>query len=292
MRALKTATLLVALAGLVAAAIVVAPVVYGQTILRSDDAGQARVQLIGRGSHIGVSIRDVDPADVTREKLPAATGAVVAEVMSDGPAARAGVRAGDVVVEFDGERVRSARQLSRLVEETAEGRTVKAVLMRGGERIEVELTPEVSRGYHLLGGDASRALERLGRFNFDMPALRRFDLDIPEFEFDMRVRARQLGVGVQQLTPQLEEYFGVTGGVLVTSVTEGTPAAAAGLKAGDVITAVDGTTIDSSSDLRRSLQRLDAGAEFSLSIVRDRKTMTIKGKLDAPRSPRRTVRVR
>jgi serine protease Do len=97
---------------------------------------------------------------------------------------------------------------------------------------------------------------------------------------------------VQQLTPQLEEYFGVTGGVLVTSVTEGTPAAAAGLKAGDVITAVDGTTIDSSSDLRRSLQRLDAGAEFSLSIVRDRKTMTIKGKLDAPRSPRRTVRVR
>jgi S1-C subfamily serine protease len=292
MRALKLAGVLVALLGLTAVAIVVAPFVYAQAVVHTREPGLARVQVIGRGVQIGVSIRDVDQADVTREKLPASTGAVVTEVLSDSPAARAGVRAGDVFVEFDGERVRSARQLTRLVEETVEGRTVKAVLMRGGQRIDLELTPEAARPYQLFGGDTSRALERLGRFNLDVP-LRRFDfdLDIPEFQFDLRLRAGRLGAGVQQLTPQLAEYFGAKTGVLVTSVTEGSAAAAAGLKAGDVITAVDGTTIDNPSELRRSLQRLEPGAAFSLSILRDRKEMTLKGKLDEPRSSlRRTIK--
>ena len=74
------------------------------------------------GSHIGVSIHDVEETETKAEAL--AEGAVVGEVREQSPASRAGLEPGDVVVEFDGEHVRSALQLSRLVQETPAGRSV------------------------------------------------------------------------------------------------------------------------------------------------------------------------
>ena len=85
--------------------------------------------LDGRGSRLGVSIRDVNEDDV---KAGRTTGVVIEDVNDDSPAAKGGFKAGDVVTSFDGERVRSARQFSRLVEETPSGRSVKAQVMRGG----------------------------------------------------------------------------------------------------------------------------------------------------------------
>ena len=78
--------------------------------------------------------------------------------------------------------------------------------------------------------------------------------------------------------------------MLVTSVKDDSPAAHAGLKAGDVITSIDGATVDSPADLRRRTQRLSAGDEFTLGVVRDKKPMTLKGKLDQPRARRYTAR--
>ena len=76
----------------------------------------------GSGSQIGVSIRDVEDDDAKAAKLPAPGGVVIEEVSEDSPAARAGMKKGDIVVEFDGERVRGVRQFTRLVQETT-GRT-------------------------------------------------------------------------------------------------------------------------------------------------------------------------
>ena len=79
-------------------------------------------------------------------------------------------------------------------------------------------------------------------------------------------------------------------GVLVKSVNESSAAAKAGLKAGDVITSFDGGTINTSADLRRRSERLEAGDEFTLGVVRDRKPLSLKGKLEAlSRKPVRTV---
>jgi S1-C subfamily serine protease len=103
-----------------AIAVVAAPEVRGQ-VLRERPAVHFRTLLHG-GSAIGVELRDVDEADVRREQLPALSGAVVVEVAGSSPAADAGFRAGDVVVTFDQERVRSARHLSRLIDETPAGR--------------------------------------------------------------------------------------------------------------------------------------------------------------------------
>jgi S1-C subfamily serine protease len=114
------------------------------------------------------------------------------------------------------------------------------------------------------------------------------------FAFDGPVVAKmfggRLGVTVTALSPQLAEYFGTKEGVLVTTVNEASAAAKAGVKAGDVITAIDGEAVDDTATLSRRAQRLVSGDEFALTIVRDRKTMTVKGKVEAaPKAVTRTV---
>ena len=91
--------------------------------------------LDGRGSQLGVMVSDVDATATTG-------GVQIDEVNDDSPAEKAGIKSGDVIVEYDGERVRSARQFTRLVQETPEGRTVKIGLLRDGKRQTVDATPE------------------------------------------------------------------------------------------------------------------------------------------------------
>ena len=108
---------------------------------------QRHVQILGgRDVQIGVAIRDLE-GDQARTM----SGAVVSDVREDSPAAKAGIKDGDVIVEFDGERVRSARHLSRIVGETAPGRPVKAVVEREGRRVDLQVTPEA--GMALSDGD-------------------------------------------------------------------------------------------------------------------------------------------
>lgn len=100
----------------------------------------------------------------------------------------------------------------------------------------------------------------------------------------------RLGISIEDLSPQLAEYFGTKEGVLVSSVEADSAAAKAGVKAGDVITTVNGNTVDSSSELRRRLSSADSGEEFTLGIMRDKHAMTLKGKFENPPDRRRTTR--
>ncbi|MGE5243718.1 MAG: S1C family serine protease [Betaproteobacteria bacterium] len=111
-------------------------------------------------------------------------------------------------------------------------------------------------------GDLSRYADRLPPMAFD-------------FDFDPAQGPRwRLGITVSELGEQLAAYFGARdGGVLVAAVREGSPAARAGLTAGDVITSVDGTPVRSRSELVRGLRDGDA---VTLGIVRDRKATTVK----------------
>jgi hypothetical protein len=106
----------------------VAPRAEGQAkIAAVRQAKPAIVQVLaGTGSWIGVSVRDVVADDVSKMKLPGPEGVVVEEVTRESPAETAGLKAGDVIVEFDGDRVRSTRQFTRLVQETPSGRKVQA----------------------------------------------------------------------------------------------------------------------------------------------------------------------
>jgi serine protease Do len=276
----------------------VATAVLGGTalaaLLATDVAGQVRVRtprarafdLMVGGSHIGIAVRDMDDADAKREKATQ-SGVVIDEVYTDSPAARAGLKAGDVVVEFDGERVRSARQFSRLVAETPDGRSVKLGAIRDGQKMTLDITPEAGPGMTewKFGGD----LSSLSDLEYDIRGMLP-KIATPEIEVRSFARTRRLGVQIDTLTPQLATYFGAKRGALVTSVEEGSAAEKAGLRAGDVITAIDGRTIEDTEDIQRALRGTGDGAEVTIDILRDRKPQTFKAKVEAPTGARKMRR--
>jgi len=280
----------------------------GQTVWVGDDArpgDEAMVRrlaiLDGRGVELGVSIQDLDA-----KQQATASGALVQEVREGSPGAKAGMKKGDIITDFDGEHVRSARHLSRLVAETPEGRTVKTAVLREGKRVDLSVTPES-------GTHAGRRIEREFEFKVPPPDVfagrpgddemmgpgpgsRKFFFDVRppkgggpgDFMWFAPGRAR-LGVGIEELTPQLAEYFGTKDGVLVTSVEPDTPAAKAGLKAGDVITSVNGKAVSDGGELIEAVQSADDGAEVTVGYVRDKKAATAKATLE-PREKEKVER--
>jgi serine protease Do len=98
----------------------------------------------------------------------------------------------------------------------------------------------------------------------------------------------RLGITTEDLDTQLAEYFGVKEGVLVKSVVEGSVAAKAGLKAGDVITSLNGRHVYDTSDVTRALDRVESSGELTVEVTRDRKTQTLKGKLELRETRTRT----
>jgi serine protease Do len=241
-----------------------------QTVARPETLSLLRGNLLG-GAQIGVTVRDLTEADVKAAKLGAPAGAYVQNVRPDSPAATAGFRADDVIVTFDGERIRSVAHFARLVDETPEGRTVPAVVQRAGERVTLNVAPEASSAVRRLTRVAPAIRDRE---DFTARVSPRLMLEPP---FAAALAPARLGVTVQELTGQLGEYFGATDGVLVTSVSDSSAANAAGLRAGDVITRVNDQPVTTAADLRRRLA--DASGKVALTIVRDRKTQTISATL-------------
>jgi serine protease Do len=284
----KTAAVLATAVAAAAIAAAIAPPLQGQT--RITPKARA-VQVFTGGSRLGVSIRDVEESDSKTAKASGA-GVIVEEVATDSPAEKAGIRKGDVIVEFDGERVRSVRQLTRLVQETPAGRTVPAVLQREGQRTPVSVTPSDDGRFSFQGFDD------LGSFG------RELRLAVPKiapptppspptppmvWDFDGLVGRSRLGISIEPLSTQLAEYFGTKDGVLVSSVSDDSAAAKAGIKAGDVITNFNGSAVGDPQELRRRIQSLNDGDEFTVSVTRDRKPLTLKGTAERPER-RRTSR--
>jgi serine protease Do len=262
------------------------------------------VQVVsGRGSQIGVTIRDVEDADAKASKLAAPTGVIIEEVADDSPASKAGLKKGDVVLEFDGERVRGVRHFTRLVQETPAGRRVQTSVMRDGQKLNVTIEPRASGGFSYFGDDDRMSVLRdlADGWRVDIPkpapappaapkppAPPAFPA-FPDFDTFVWRSGNGLGISVGDLPDQLAQYFGTKDGVLVTSVTDNSAAAKAGIKAGDVLTSLNGRDVTSPSDLRRRIQELKDGDEFTVGIVRDKKATTLKGTVETVR-PRRTTK--
>jgi serine protease Do len=257
-----------------------APGTYGQSIewaqsrdsepaFAAPELEQAFRILKGPGGQIGVTIRDLTQEDLKGKA--GSTGVMIEQVETDSPAAKAGFRAGDIVVEFDGERVRSTRQFTRLVQETATGRPVATAVLRDGQRVTLNVEPREGGSFRMVDG--------LGNYSFSLPKA-----VPPPAKLAPRVETLfgtgRLGITVSDLSSQLAGYFGTKDGVLVTSVNDNSTANKIGVRAGDVITGIDSGTVTTGADLRRRLQRLEEGDEFTLTIVRDKKTMSLKGKLE------------
>jgi serine protease Do len=292
MKLWKTAVLSAALFGAAGVGAAMTPI-HGQDTPR---AAASRVEVFSTGGgRIGVSVTDVEASDTK-----ATSGVVIDSVMEDSPAEKAGLRKGDVVVEFDGERVRSVRQFTRLVSETPAGRQVATAVMRAGQRVSVNVTPRESSPFRVFEDGRWNAIENLRGYAPAIPPVpaRPTTPRTPSAPRPPRppalerffTSANPLGVTVDELSDQLAEYFGVKSGVLVTSVSPDSAAMKAGVKAGDVIVSVNGSSIERSGDIRARMRRLEAGEEFTLDVVRDRQSMTLKGKVEAPAARRWTTR--
>lgn len=227
------------------------------------------------GSWIGIAIRDADDQDI---------GATVTVVTDGSPAGQAGLREGDIVVEFDGERVRSSRHLARVVRETPVGREVTLEVLRHGESETLTLATAEHPGSR---GRAWMFTSPEGEFDIDELELHLGDLSERLEELELRdivgdalLRLEsapgRLGVRVRGVDGQLADYFGVERGLLVTHVEPSTPAAEAGLRAGDVITMIDETAVHRRQELRRHLRSVDPAEEFTLRIVRDGTPLSIR----------------
>jgi len=272
-------------------------VVHGQT--RDSSSAIVRAMQIERGSRIGVTVQDVEETDTKDLK----SGVVVERVDAGGPADKAGIKTGDAIVEFDGDRVRSVKQFQRLVQESASGRSVNAALSRGGQHVTVTVTPEPwtfsdEFGARLLDSPmivrpaipAPPAAPRTPHPAPVPPSPPSAEWFNNDGAFTIITGRGSLGITTEALDGQLAQYFGVKDGALVKSVQDGSAGAKAGIKAGDVITGINGSHVYDPSDVARAIARLDEGAEFTVEVVREHKTQTLKGKIEAGQRHRSGLR--
>jgi serine protease Do len=252
--------------------------------------GQSFSLFIDGGSFLGVYAEDINKENMGRYGLREARGAGITSIVKDSPAEKAGLRKDDVILRFDGESVTSVRKLNRLVSEVAPDQTVRLGISRGGSEQEVAVTigkrKDSMDAFHKLQGLGGK-LEGFEGLRGDGPKIWKWEgpgSDNDGFVFAFG-NSRRIGVSTTQLTKQLAEFFGVADGkgVLVTSVGDDSPAAKAGIRAGDVITAVDGEKIEAAGDLTRALGKKKEG-DVTLTIVRDKsqRSITVTPKAASP----------
>jgi serine protease Do len=225
---------------------------------------------------LGVEIADVDAEKAKELKLPAVRGVLIVEVEPDSPAAKAGLKAKDVIAEYDGQSVEGVVQFRRQVRETPPGRAIPISVWREGN----------TQNMTVAVGDRHKAIaSRMKEINphvFGAPDFN-FDFQMPEFFFGA---APMLGISAEDLNGQLGAYFGAPGGegVLVREVRPNTPAEKAGLKAGDVITKVDDHAVKSVSELRDQLRQKNEQKTVKVTLLRKGTEMNVNVEPEQPKA--------
>ena len=222
-------------------------------------------------SFLGVNVWEVNAETVREKGLPEERGVLITSVVPDSAADRAGLKKGDVIIEYNGQRVQGVQQFIRLVRETPVGRKITLKVIRDGQ----ELTLTATMG--------ERRREKRRSYRFRIPEFRAPKIVIPDIpRMHMAWRSVRLGILGEALEGQLAEYFGVEKGVLVRSVQEDSPAARAGIRAGDVIVEVEGEKVETPREIARILRRKGAG-RVQLKIVRERKETMLEVELEQRR---------
>jgi len=229
--------------------------------------------------YLGVGLNDVDTSRATALKLKDARGAEIIVIDQDAPAAKAGLKVHDVVVQMNGQQVESVEQFRRMLRETPPGRTVALVAMRDGQpvNLSVQLADRAAI--------AKQSIVGLGDEN--LPSVVADDPGYPQVLVMPKHSSGFLdpffghnryyvGVDVQPLTSGLAEYFGVKNGsgLLVGNVFANSPAAVAGMKPADVIQKVNGQPIASLSDWERAIRTFH-GKQVQVTVIRDKKEQTL-----------------
>lgn len=206
-----------------------------------------------RRGWLGVRIQSVTDEIAESLGLDKARGALVASVTEGGPAAKAGLRPGDVILRFDGRPVEEMRRLPRMVAETAIGKEVEVTVWRNGGREKMAVVlGELEEGERIMQAQEQR--------QWGPGSEQGGETDVPA-----------LGLTVAPITPELRDRFGIPAevkGLAVTGVAPGGPAAEKGLEPGDVIVEVGQEPVTSPAELEKRVEAArDDGRRSVLLLV-------------------------
>lgn len=211
------------------------------------------------GSYLGLGLRDIDSTRAKTLGLPELEGVEIVAVEEGESADLAGIRPGDVMLSYNGEKLVSAQQLMRLVAETPRGRKLRVVCWRAKEKRELWVTTGQRRGTLL--SDSSFG-SRLHASDVPYPV--------------MIWRNAVIGIDSEELNEQFAQVSGVKQGILVWQVSIGSIAARAGLRAGDVVTGLCGRNISTPRDLSALLDQSQNECRTpAVTLVRDHRPMSL-----------------
>ncbi len=202
---------------------------------------------------LGVMIQKVTPDIAESLGLDDAKGALVADVVKDGPAETAGLKQGDVIVEYDGKPVADSAELPLLVARTPVGKSVPLTIIRDKKRENVSVTIAELKEEEEAGEGPAGTSE-------------------------------DLGLAIQTLTPELAENLGLERGlkgVVVTQVDPSGPAGEAGLRRGDVILEVNRTPVKDASAYSKTLKAAGKGKSILFLVRRGDNTIFLAVKPSA-----------
>ncbi|MGI9295714.1 MAG: DegQ family serine endoprotease [Pseudomonadales bacterium] len=191
---------------------------------------------------LGVGIQDVNKNLADSFGLDKPTGALVSQIVEDGPAEKAGIREGDVILTFNGKKVGDSADLPHIVGRTVPDRSVPVVVFRDGR----EKTVKVKVG------------------SLDSGNTRQASRNTPQSE----ASGGKLGLVVDELDDQLGAQLNVDKGVVVRNIVPDKPGFDAGIRRGDVITLIDNKTVDSVQRFKEIVKKLPPRKHVAVRVVR------------------------
>jgi serine protease Do len=244
--------------------------------------------------YLGVDVRDVSDGQMAALKLKEARGAEIIHVDHDGPAGKAGLHEHDVVLQMNGQAIEGEEQLRRMLRETPPGRSLTLVISRDGQQQTVTALmanrEEVERQaweQHMTvpepppASSQESAAPHVGNGFFKSGAPSSVVTQVPKGHREvlgvtMILSSSFTGAQLELMGPQLAEFFGAQGsaGLLVRSVDENSPAAIAGMKAGDVVVKVNQITVVNGSDWSKTVHE-NKGHPVPVVVLRDKHETTL-----------------
>jgi serine protease Do len=200
--------------------------------------------------YLGMNITDVSQEIQEAFELPEARGALVQFVEPGKPAAKAGIKPGDVVIEVDGKAIRNNRELIDYISYQPVGSEVRITLIRDGKRQIVSART------------AQRPLESE-------------DEEATDNETQSEPVRNKLGMSVQNLTSELRRTYNIpatVSGVIVTDVKNVSPAGEANINEGDVISDVQGQRVNNVEEFRAVIDRLRPGQRVRMYVTTPTRT--------------------
>ncbi len=246
------------------------------------------IRVYANGSRLGIGVADVTSERAKALKMKEERGAEVTMVGDNTPASKAGLKPGDVILDFNGKPVQSMANLQELVAETPAGSDVKIGVWRDGQYITLTATTARRAVIETPGG-----MVDFGGITVSIPPMPPIppmptvNIDIPTIV--TMVHSPVLGLDEESLQPdsQLADFFGVKDGVLVKSVAHESPAEKAGFRAGDVIVKMGDAHVANARDVASALRTARTDRGLPVTVVRNKKEVALSVVMEDHRNARR-----